>query len=238
MQENKSCTDCVREDCHGCDVTNKSRIEGVTRGINLKDQYEKGRRILIDQELINAAKVLDDEKEEYISKCMYHGCVYRKNDGLNNEQCTDHECMYRKKTDEVINAAKEVVDKQPLSKMSFDFPNTPINPKHYNDQNTDVIKFCMDNNLDFMQGNIIKYVVRYKQKNGIEDLKKSAEYLRRLIEREEINADNTDNIQFMLKIPDGTNIEEYKKKIDELLKQQKTIPVTSMDDIEVKYTRK
>lgn len=62
-----------------------------------------------------------------------------------------------------------------------------INPEHYNDPKTDVIKFCQDNDLDFAQGNVIKYVVRYKKKNGIEDLKKAAEYLRRIIEKEEKN---------------------------------------------------
>ena len=32
----------------------------------------------------------------------------------------------------------------------------------------DVIDFCQMNNLDFMQGNVIKYVTRYKDKNGKE----------------------------------------------------------------------
>ena len=48
----------------------------------------------------------------------------------------------------------------------------------------DVIDFCQKNNLDFMQGNVIKYVTRYKKKNGIEDLEKAKEYINRLIEYE------------------------------------------------------
>ena len=48
----------------------------------------------------------------------------------------------------------------------------------------DVIDFCQKNNLDFMQGNVIKYVTRYKKKNGIEDLEKAKEYINRLIEFE------------------------------------------------------
>lgn len=58
-----------------------------------------------------------------------------------------------------------------------------INPKYYGDE-IDVIKFVMTNNLDFMQGNIIKYIVRYKNKNGLEDLLKARQYLDRLIEEE------------------------------------------------------
>lgn len=38
---------------------------------------------------------------------------------------------------------------------------------------------------DYCQGNIIKYVWRYKQKNGVEDLKKCQWYLRELIKSEE-----------------------------------------------------
>ena len=45
----------------------------------------------------------------------------------------------------------------------------------------DVIDFCQKNNLDFMQGNVIKYVTRYKEKNGKEDLLKAIEYIDRII---------------------------------------------------------
>jgi hypothetical protein len=37
----------------------------------------------------------------------------------------------------------------------------------------------------YLQGNVIKYVVRYRDKGGVEDLKKAAHYLARLIEAEE-----------------------------------------------------
>ena len=53
----------------------------------------------------------------------------------------------------------------------------------------DVIDFCQKNNLDFMQGNVIKYVTRYKEKNGKEDLLKAKEYIDRIIK--ENYKDNT-----------------------------------------------
>ena len=34
----------------------------------------------------------------------------------------------------------------------------------------------------FLRGNVIKYVARYKDKNGLEDLKKAQHYLQKLIE--------------------------------------------------------
>ena len=60
-------------------------------------------------------------------------------------------------------------------------------PNHYENGTTiDVIDFCNLYNLDFIEGNIIKYVVRYKKKDGIKDLEKALVYLNRLIDRESI----------------------------------------------------
>ena len=57
-----------------------------------------------------------------------------------------------------------------------------IKPNHYGNSGIDVISFCQANNLDFMQGNVIKYVFRYKNKNGLEGLEKAKEYIDRMIE--------------------------------------------------------
>ena len=57
-------------------------------------------------------------------------------------------------------------------------------PTYYGTQ-VDVIDFCQMNNLDFMQGNVIKYVTRYKEKNGKEDLFKAKEYIDRMIKKME-----------------------------------------------------
>ena len=44
------------------------------------------------------------------------------------------------------------------------------------------IDFIMENKLDFLEGNIIKYVLRYKAKGGVEDLHKARVYLEWMIE--------------------------------------------------------
>lgn len=44
---------------------------------------------------------------------------------------------------------------------------------------------------DYCQGNITKYVWRYKFKNGVEDLKKAAWYLQCLIGELELNQNDT-----------------------------------------------
>lgn len=38
------------------------------------------------------------------------------------------------------------------------------------------------NRLGYLEGNIIKYVTRYKEKNGLQDLQKAKHYLDKLIE--------------------------------------------------------
>jgi hypothetical protein len=42
--------------------------------------------------------------------------------------------------------------------------------------------FIIANNLGYLEGNIIKYVSRWKDKGGIEDLKKAQHYMQKLIE--------------------------------------------------------
>jgi len=63
-----------------------------------------------------------------------------------------------------------------------------INPQHYqqgNRQCIDIIK-DMGHIKSFCAGNVIKYVYRYENKNGVEDLKKAQWYLQRLIQEIEI----------------------------------------------------
>jgi len=42
--------------------------------------------------------------------------------------------------------------------------------------------YIVSNKLGYLEGNIIKYVSRYKKKNGREDLLKAQHYLERLLE--------------------------------------------------------
>ena len=56
---------------------------------------------------------------------------------------------------------------------------------HYMACKIQPIDFIVANSMDFLEGNIIKYVARYKNKNGLEDLAKARHYLDMLIEREE-----------------------------------------------------
>ena len=54
-------------------------------------------------------------------------------------------------------------------------------PTYYKKGKIEVWDFIKDQKLDFFAGNVIKYVCRYKDKNGLEDLKKAQVYLEKLI---------------------------------------------------------
>lgn len=65
------------------------------------------------------------------------------------------------------------------SKDIFDhvFPQSrQIGGKHYKKYNIQPYEFISKNNLSFYQGNVIKYVVRYLEKGGVEDLEKIIHY--------------------------------------------------------------
>jgi hypothetical protein len=54
-------------------------------------------------------------------------------------------------------------------------------PNHYN-RGIEMWDYAHSHNLDFFEGNIVKYVTRWKEKNGVEDLHKAKQYLDKLID--------------------------------------------------------
>ena len=55
---------------------------------------------------------------------------------------------------------------------------------HY-DKGIQPVTYIEANGLDFFQGNVVKYVTRFRDKNGVEDLQKAKYYLELLIDRED-----------------------------------------------------
>lgn len=61
-------------------------------------------------------------------------------------------------------------------------------PEHYTAgkyETIDIIKDSVDDYKSYVHGNIIKYILRYKKKGGVQDLKKAQVYLNWLIQEEE-----------------------------------------------------
>ena len=58
-----------------------------------------------------------------------------------------------------------------------------IRPDYYN-YAIEPVEYIHKNKLDFFQGNVVKYITRFREKNGLEDLRKAKTYIDLLIEKE------------------------------------------------------
>lgn len=87
--------------------------------------------------------------------------------------------MKEKMMEEIQNTANRISDK-------LDMVNSP---PHYNKTGVeciDAIRAATGDGYEYyLQGNIMKYLWRYRYKNGTEDLKKARWYLNKLIEEVE-----------------------------------------------------
>jgi len=54
-------------------------------------------------------------------------------------------------------------------------------PSHYKQGSIESIDYIEDQHLGFHEANIVKYIVRWRIKDGVQDLKKAEFYLKRLI---------------------------------------------------------
>lgn len=59
-----------------------------------------------------------------------------------------------------------------------------VGGSHYKDKAIQPVEYIHANGLGFCEGNVIKYVTRYKEKNGVADLEKARHYLDILIQLE------------------------------------------------------
>ena len=60
-----------------------------------------------------------------------------------------------------------------------------IGGNHYSKLAIQPVEYITKNKLSYLQGNVIKYVTRYKDKNGLQDLQKAKHYIDMLIELED-----------------------------------------------------
>ena len=59
-----------------------------------------------------------------------------------------------------------------------------IGGNHYKDMKIQPIEYILENNLGYCEANVVKYITRWRSKNGVEDLRKAKHYIDILIERE------------------------------------------------------
>lgn len=80
--------------------------------------------------------------------------------------------------------------------------DTQVGGNHYKKCKIQPIEYILANGLGYAEGNIIKYITRYKDKNGIEDLLKIKHYADLLInnikeKRKNVREDTTYDSQYI-----------------------------------------
>lgn len=76
-----------------------------------------------------------------------------------------------------ISTKEETTQKEAKSALDYQ-----VGGNHYHQMAYQPLSFIMELGLNFCEGNIVKYVARYKFKNGLQDLKKAQHYLKFLLE--------------------------------------------------------
>ena len=71
---------------------------------------------------------------------------------------------------------------------AFNALSKQVAGSHYKDLPIQPVEFIHANAIGYFEGNVIKYVSRWRKKNGIADLEKAKHYIELLIELETRNA--------------------------------------------------
>lgn len=71
---------------------------------------------------------------------------------------------------------------------AFNMNTNPLDKQegggHYKSLSIQPIEYIQANKLGYIEGNIVKYITRHKDKNGVEDIKKIIHYCELLIDME------------------------------------------------------
>lgn len=73
--------------------------------------------------------------------------------------------------------------------------DTQVAGNHYKDMVIQPVEYVHKNGIGYIEGSIIKYVSRWRKKNGIEDLRKARHFLDLLIEMEAYRDDVNEMIR-------------------------------------------
>jgi hypothetical protein len=143
---------------------------------------------------------------------MYHNCPDVEIASWQNQLIDDYDLDYAPgerpyigATEQQISAAYRIADKKRretvLDNLSIDAVtpeqwdaidkatdkarDTMIGGDHYRQGSIQPIEYIHANNLSFCEGNVVKYVTRWRHKDGLKDLEKAKHYIELLMELED-----------------------------------------------------
>ncbi len=83
----------------------------------------------------------------------------------------------------MIGGMKDMV-KATLEQQQPSALSVQVAGNHYKDMKIQPVEFIHMNNIPYLEGNVIKYVTRWRSKGGLADLEKAKHYIDLLIELE------------------------------------------------------
>lgn len=75
-------------------------------------------------------------------------------------------------------------NKKTIKVIVKDALKNQVGGKHYKEMAIQPVEYIHANNLGYFEGNILKYISRWRNKNGIADLQKAKHYCELLIDLE------------------------------------------------------
>ena len=82
-----------------------------------------------------------------------------------------------------VTSAPTFTDSQPLKQSNMSEANKiQVAGSHYKGKTIQPWDYIASNELGYFEGNIVKYVSRWRDKGGVDDLRKAQHYLQKLIE--------------------------------------------------------
>ena len=87
--------------------------------------------------------------------------------------------VYEKKTTPSIDAVSTPEEEEAFNAIAN---SQQVGGSHYKDKAIQPWDYIASNGLGYLEGNVVKYVSRWREKGGLEDLKKAQHYLTKLIE--------------------------------------------------------
>ena len=85
-----------------------------------------------------------------------------------------------------METAKDYVERRLKERASAN--DTQVAGDHYKRHKYETWDVILDWELGYLDGNAVKYLSRWRLKGGVQDLRKAAHYIQKLIETEQKNA--------------------------------------------------
>jgi len=123
-------------------------------------------------------------------KDSHWACRFKRYEGYTNQEMIDRIEKAESMLQSAAPSINEIIRNGLITgQEKVAASETQVAGNHYSKLKIQPMEYCLQNDLNYGQSNAIKYITRYKDKNGIEDLKKAIHCIELLIEFEEKDID-------------------------------------------------